>query len=258
MEDKVEEVEVDWHQKNKDLGKRIQKRYKKLVIEKEDANLLKEGQKLTLYKWGNSVVEKIEKEGDKITCIHVKLTPEDKDFKKTTICHWVPMKEGLYTKAVIREYGHLITVKKLEDNMKIEDIVNNNSKFETTVYIEKIIEEAKKGDKVQLERRGYCVIDSVAEGDKLLQFNFIPDGKTKSQSIISGKVDAKAVNKGDKDDTEEKKAKKKAEREARKAKKEEKKKKKEEGKEEEKNSEYKEDNAEKGEMYYLMKYRNNV
>ena len=31
------------------------------------------------------------------------------------------MKEGLYTKAVIREYGHLITVKKLEDNMKIEE-----------------------------------------------------------------------------------------------------------------------------------------
>ena len=134
------------------MSKTIQKRYNKLVIEKEDANLLKEGQKLTLYRWGNSIVEKIETEGDKITAVHVKLTPEDKVFKKTTLCHWVPMKEGLYTKAVIREYGHLITVKKLEDNMKIEAVVNNNSKFETVVYIEKIIEEAKKGDKVQLEK----------------------------------------------------------------------------------------------------------
>ena len=271
MEDKVEEVEVDWHQKNKDLGKRIQKRYNKLVIEKEDANLLKEGQKLTLYKWGNSIVQKIEKDGDKVTAVHVKLTPEDKDFKKTTICHWVPMKEGLYTKAVIREYGHLITVKKLEDNMKIEDVVNNNSKFETVVYVEKIIDEAKKGDKIQLERRGYCVIDSVAEGDKLIQLNFIPDGKTKSQSCIQGKVDPKAVNKGDKDDTEEKKNKKKAEREAKKAKKEEKKKNKEEKnekqkgdmkekpkKEEKKEDIEEEDNQEKGEMYYLMKYRNNI
>jgi glutamyl-tRNA synthetase len=263
MEDKVEEVEVDWHMKNKDLGKRIQKRYNKLVIEKEDANLLKEGQKLTLYRWGNSIVEKIEKEGDKITAVHVKLTPEDKVFKKTTLCHWVPMKEGLYTKAVIREYGHLITVKKLEDNMKIEDIVNNNSKFETVVYIEKIIEEAKKGDKIQLERRGYCVIDSMAEGDKLIQLNFIPDGKTKSQSIIAGKVDAKAVNKGDKDDTEEKTAKKKAEREAKKAKKEEKKKKKEEEQKEKGGAEEiidknEEDPQEKGELYYLTKYRNNV
>ena len=258
MEDKVEEVEVDWHQKNKELGKRIQKRYNKLVIEKEDANLLKEGQKLTLYKWGNSIVQKIEKDGDKITAVHVKLTPEDKDFKKTTVCHWVPMKEGLYTKAVIREYGHLITVKKLEDNMKIEDIVNNNSKFETEVYVEKIIDEAKKGDKVQFERRGFCVVDSVAEGDKLMQLNFIPDGKTKSISILKGKVDPNAVNKGDKDDTEEKLAKKKAEREAKKAKKEEKKKKKEE-KNEEKNEDFgKEDNQEKGEIYYLMKYRNNL
>ncbi len=146
------------------------------------------------------------------------------------------MKEGLYTKAVIREYGHLITAKKLEDNMKIEDVVNNNSKFETEVYIEKIIEQAQKGDKIQLERRGYCVIDSMAEGDKLIQLNFIPDGKTKAQSIITGKVDAKALAKGDKDDTEEKKEKKKKEREAKKAKKEEKKKKKEEEKKEKKNN----------------------
>ena len=247
IDDKVEEVEVDWHQKNKDLGKRIQKRYKELVIEKEDAKLVKEGQKLTLYKWGNSVVEKIEKEGEEIKNIHVKLTPEDKDFKKTTVCHWVPFKEGLYTKAVIREFGHLITVKKFEDNMKIEDIVNNNSKFETEVYIEKIIEEAQKGDKIQLERRGYCIIDSLAEGDKLIQLNFIPDGKTKAQSIITGKVDAKTLAKGDKDDTEEKKAKKKKEREAKKAKKEEKKKKKEEEKKEKKNEKEEDKKEEKKE-----------
>ena len=261
MEDKVDEVEVDWHPKNKELGKRIQNRYNKLVVEKEDANLLKEGQKLTLYKWGNSVVEKIEKDGDKIVSIHVKLTPEDTNFKKTTICHWVPMKEGLYTKAVVREYGHLITEKKLEDNMKIEDIVNNNSKFETVVYIEKIIEKAQKGDKIQLERRGYCVIDSMAEGDKLIQLNFIPDGKDKSMTAtIGGKVDPKALSKGDKDDTQEITAKKKAEREAKKEKKEEKKKKKEEEKRETKgkNEEIREDDYEKGEMYYLMKYRNNV
>ena len=255
MEDKVEEVEVDWHQKNKELGKRILKRYNKLVIEKEDANLLKEGQKLTLYKWGNSIIQKIEKDGDKVIAIHVKLNPDDKDFKKTTICHWVPMKEGLYTKAVIREYGHLITVKKLEKNMNIEDVVNNNSKFETIVYVEKIIDEAKKGDKIQLERRGYCVIDSVAEGNKLIQLNFIPDGKTKSQSIIPVKVDAKAVNKGDNDDTEEKTAKKKAKREEKKKKKEDQKEEKKEENEIEINDE---DNQEKGELYYLMKYKNNI
>ena len=114
IDDKVEEVEDDWHQKNKDLGKRIQNRYKELIIEKEDLKLLKEGMKLILYKWGNSIVEKIEKEGDDIKTIQVKLTPEDKDFKKITICHLVPMKDDLYTKTIVRESGHLITAKNLK------------------------------------------------------------------------------------------------------------------------------------------------
>lgn len=225
MEDKVEEETVDWHNKNKELGTKKQYRYKHFVIEKEDAMLLKEGQKLSLYKWSNSIVNKIVKENDKIKEIHIKLTPEDKDFKKTTICHWVPMKEGLYTRGVIREYGHLITAKKFEDTMKIEDIVNNNSKFETEVYAEKCLETAKKGDKIQFERRGYCIVDQEykkKEGKVIL--NFIPDGKTKSQSIISGKVDAKIITGGEGENIEEKKAKKKAERQANKEKKENKKK----------------------------------
>ncbi len=47
--------------------------------------------------------------------------------------------------------------------MKIKDVVNNNSKFKTGIYIEKIIEEVQKVDKIQLERRRYFVIDSRAE-----------------------------------------------------------------------------------------------
>ena len=40
IDDKVKEVEVDWNQKNKELGKRIKKRYRELVIEKEDWKLV--------------------------------------------------------------------------------------------------------------------------------------------------------------------------------------------------------------------------
>ena len=39
---------------------------------------------MTLYKWGNSVVEKIEKERDEIKAIHTKLTPEDPRMSKIT------------------------------------------------------------------------------------------------------------------------------------------------------------------------------
>ncbi len=237
MSDDVVEVNVDWHQKNKDLGSRIQKRCNHLVIEKEDAATIVEGQKLTLYKWCNSIVEKVDKDNEgKVTCVYVKLTPEDKDFKNTHICHWVPMKEGLYTKVMLVEYSHLITVQKFEEGMKIEDIINNNSKFETEAYAESIINEAKKGDKIQFERRGYFIVDKLPEGNKPMYLNFIPDGKTKRQSIIKGKVDDKTLNTEDiKIKRENKKAEKKANREEKKAKKAEKKAKKAEEKEKKKN-----------------------
>ena len=225
MEDKVEEVMVPWHQKNKELGERVQNHYNKLIIEKEDAAMVEEGKKLTLYKWANSQVTKVVKdENGNVKEIHIKLTPEDKDFKKTQICHWIPFKEGLYTKVILVEYGHLINVKKFEDNMKIEDIVNNNSKFETPAFAESIILQAKKGDKIQFERRGYFIVDKLPENDKPMYLINIPDGKTKNISIIDKKVDAKTLNTGDKDDKKEAKNKaKKENREEKKKKKEEKK-----------------------------------
>ena len=221
MEDGVvEEKKVKCHPKNEEYGERIQHRTNRLMIEKEDAETLQEGQKVTLYRWGNSIVTAIEKDDNddkKVKCVHLKLTPEDQDFKKTTMVHWVPMKEGLYTKVVLNEYSHLITVKKFEDNMKIEDVVTPVSKFQTVAYAEKIVEEEKKGNKIQFERRGYFFVDKDKESNGEMVFNFIPDGKTKTQSIIGTKVDAKTLTKGDGNE-EDKKKKNKAEKKAKKEK----------------------------------------
>lgn len=65
------------------------------MIEQDDAKELTEGQKLTIYKWGNSLVSKIEKDGDKVIRVFTKLTPEDTNFKGTKIAHWVPLKDDL-------------------------------------------------------------------------------------------------------------------------------------------------------------------
>lgn len=223
-EEQEEQITVDWHQKNKDLGTRIQYHTRRNVIEREDAKSLVEGQKLTLYKWGNSLVQKIEKKEDQIVSVTIKLTPEDKNFKHTTIVHWVPMKNKLFTKVILREFDHLITVKKMEDNQKPEDVLNPKTMYETVVYAESVIEQIPQGDKIQLERRGYFYVDQVSTENSPIILSFIPDGKTKSQSIIAGKIDAKALTKGEQNVKEEKKiADKKEKREQKKAKKKEKK-----------------------------------
>jgi glutamyl-tRNA synthetase len=222
IEDKSEEpekVEVDWHPKDKSLGTRTQFKANKLIIEYDDAKEIVDGQKLTLYKWGNSLVTKVEKDGDVIKSITVKLTPEDLNFKKTKVVHWVPLAENTNTKVILVDYDHLITVKKIEDDMKVEDVVNKESRFETVALAEIEILGLKKGDFVQLERRGYYYIDKDAS-EGMMVLHFIPDGKSKAVSVVSQKVDAKKTAKGeDNDEGKKKKEKKKEEKENKKEKK---------------------------------------
>lgn len=59
------------------------------MIENDDAKDLKEGDKITLLKWGNAFISKIEKVGNS-SKLHVKLALDDKDFKKTAKLNWVP------------------------------------------------------------------------------------------------------------------------------------------------------------------------
>ncbi len=217
--DEQEKIEVDWHPKDKSIGTRTQIRTNKLLIEYDDAKDIVDGQKLTLYKWGNSLVTKVEKDGDVIKSITVKLTPEDLNFKKTKVVHWVPLAENTNTKVLLVEFDHLITVKKMEEDTKIEDVVNTKSRYDTIALAEAEILTLKKGDIVQLERRGYYYIDKDSS-EGMMTLHFIPDGKSKAVSVVSMKVDAKKTAKGDDDgEGKKKKEKKKEEKENKKEKK---------------------------------------
>lgn len=193
-----ESATVDWHQKV-DLGKRTQYRSHKLFIEPEDAEGVEEGIKLTLYKWGNSRVKKVIKGNEgKITEIHIDLTPEDQDFKKTKVVHWVSanpehvsIKLYQFREVVTYEYDDIITKEKLEDEDDIKDFVNEKSKFKHVLLAERCIDELNERSFVQFERRGYYVIDSKNKTDIVL--NYIPDGKSSSCSVIKKKVPPKPV-----------------------------------------------------------------
>ena len=94
------------------------------------------------------------------------------------------------------EFDHLITVKKMEEEVKIEDVVNHNSRFETKAVAELEINSIKQGEIIQLERRGFFIVDKLATENDLMILHFIPDGKTKSMSVVANKVDAKITSKG--------------------------------------------------------------
>lgn len=118
----------------------------------------------------------------------------------------------------------------------MEDIVNENSRFETPVIVEKCILDSNEKEGVQLERRGYYYIDHLDKENKKVVLHYIPDGKSKTMSIVKSKVDPKNLAQGS-DTLKIKKAEKKAENEKKKAEKKEKKEQNKDAKPEEKKEE---------------------
>jgi len=89
---------------------------------------------------------------------------EDKDFKKTKKIHWIAKDEKTMFEITLVELDHLITKKKVEEEDKVEDIVNRDSYIAYSAIAEGNLRSCKKGDIIQLERRGYFYVDKLELG----------------------------------------------------------------------------------------------
>lgn len=69
----------------------------------------------------------------------------------------------------------------VEEDDDFQQLVNENSKFETAAVGDINMASLKKGDIVQLERKGYYIVDVQYGGsaDKPAVLLNIPDGRTK-------------------------------------------------------------------------------
>merc|ERR1712226_1461368 len=96
----IEEVkEHSVHPKTKDLGMKEVAYSKVILIEQQDASLLKENESLTLINWGNCIIKKINwsSDGKSVESIEGQLNLEDTNFKATKYkLTWLPQK---HTKA---------------------------------------------------------------------------------------------------------------------------------------------------------------
>jgi glutamyl-tRNA synthetase len=84
---------------------------------------------------------------------------------------------------VLHDYDYLITKKKLEEDDKLEDYITPITEFKTLALGDGNLRELKKGDIIQLERKGYYICDTPFDAKKPLSpidLIFIPDGKQAS------------------------------------------------------------------------------
>lgn len=189
---------IPLHQKNKMAGEKLLYKHHKLYIEHDDAELICEGEKITLMKWGNFMVDSKEVAEDGAITLKVTAMMDDKNFKKTKKLTWLPHKQELLVDITFIELGHLLKVRKVEEGMNFEDCVNQKTWFETPARAEAIVKNLKVGSYVQFERRGFYRLDKIQTKNNKVNYDFIfiPDGKSKNMSTLKSKVNAKTIAKG--------------------------------------------------------------
>ncbi|PHJ23474.1 glutamate-trna ligase [Cystoisospora suis] len=183
------------HNKNDSLGEGDMWLLNSILIDKDDAALCEDGEEVTLMHWGNCIFDKIKKNANgEVEEIEATLHLEG-DFRKTKKkLHWLANFKGLPsspTKAaevIIREYDHLITADKIDqEESDWEKFINPVTQYDTLALGDPLLMKVKEGDLLQLERRGYFRVDEA--GDKIVLIK-IPDGRSKAMSAVSTKVDA--------------------------------------------------------------------
>ena len=75
---------------------------------------------------------------------------------------WLPQNDELVS-LTLADFDYLITKKKVEEDDNFADIVNSNSKVETNACGDSNMRSLKKGEVLQLERKGYFIVDKAFE-----------------------------------------------------------------------------------------------
>lgn len=192
--------EVARHPKNPDVGLKPVWYSPKVFIEGADAETFSEGEMVTFINWGNINITKIHKNADgKITSLDAKLNLENKDYKKTTKITWLAEStHALPIPAVCVTYEHLITKPVLGKDEDFKQYINKDSKHEELMLGDPCLKDLKKGDIIQLQRRGFFICDqpyepvspySCREAPCILIY--IPDGHTKEMPTSGSKEKTK-------------------------------------------------------------------
>jgi len=141
-----------------------------------------------LMDWGNVIIDEIHKKNDNVVSLngHLHLEGNVKDTQKKLT--WLADSSD-NTKVKLIKYGYLITKKKIEKDEDFVNFVNKNSKIETLGLGDPNLRSLNKGDRMQLERRGYFICEECyLKPDQPMTLILIPDGHTsKVQSVLTEK-----------------------------------------------------------------------
>lgn len=128
--------------------------------------------------WGNAFVRsKQTTDSGKVSNLVLELHLEG-DFKKTSKkVTWLskPTAENPLIPVTLIEYDYLITKKKLEDDDDFDKVTNDKTEYRTKALASKEVENLKKWDIIQFERKGFYICHGTKDSEGRMEFGFIPE-----------------------------------------------------------------------------------
>ncbi|GLV40122.1 Glutamyl-prolyl-tRNA synthetase [Carabus blaptoides fortunei] len=206
----LEPLTVPKHPKNAEVGNKIVWVGPRVLIDAADAETLKEGENTTFINWGNLLIKKINRENGKVTSVEAEPNLDNKDYKKTLKLTWLcDTDQGKFTPCYCVYFEHIINKAVLAKDEDFKKYIGHETRTEMRMLGDPELRNCKKGDIIQLQRRGFFKVD-VAYGEAndtcfkerpVILFS-IPDGHTKEsptagapkQTSTSSKQPAKTTN----------------------------------------------------------------
>lgn len=183
-EDKVEELEIEYHPDHGEYGKRTVPFGRELYIERDDFMIepikkyrrLYIGNEVRLYKayFVTCTGYDLDENGE-VSTVHCTYDPETfggdaPDGRKVRgTIHWVYSKDC--GEAEVRLYDRLFDVPNPSDEEGVssfEDNLNPNSLIVKKAYIERALKDTKAGDRFQFMRTGYFCTDTDTTDEKIV------------------------------------------------------------------------------------------
>jgi glutamyl-tRNA synthetase len=175
------------HPKNADVGSKPVWFGPSLWLEQEDVAAMKEGEEITIMKWGNAIVRKIVRAdggSGAVLSAEAELHLEG-DFKKTEKkVTWLAA-GGEAVPMLLQDFDYLITVPKLEEGDDFMSVINHKTLVETVAAGEPALRAVPAGAIVQLERKGFFRVDRAASASAPMLLFAIPDGRVKPWGVGS-------------------------------------------------------------------------
>lgn len=140
---KEEWLSVQNHPKDLSKGTKRVRVGPKILIEKEDAERLIEGQNTTFINWGNLMILKINKQAGNIVDVEARLNLEDKNYKNTLKITWLAeslsksnpnAEKSNPIKCYAVYFDHIMSVPVLGKDDDFKNFINKDTRVKNFTY----------------------------------------------------------------------------------------------------------------------------